>query len=195
MIAVVASNNKNKVVEIKSFLSDIFEDVKSLKEMNIDIEIEENGSTFFENALIKAKAIAQITNMPAIADDSGLCVDILNGAPGVFSARYAGEPCNDENNNQKLLKVLEEKKALTKEDRNAHFTSCVVLYYPDGTYYFGEGKVDGTILFKYQGNGGFGYDPLFYSYELNKTFAEITLDEKNTVSHRARALTDLISKL
>lgn len=195
MIAVVASNNKNKVVEIKSFLSDIFEDVKSLKEMNIDIEIEENGSTFFENALIKAKAIAQITNMPAIADDSGLCVDILNGDPGVFSARYAGEPCNDENNNQKLLKVLEEKKALTKEDRNAHFTSCVVLYYPDGTYYFGEGKVDGTILFKYQGNGGFGYDPLFYSYELNKTFAEITLDEKNTVSHRARALTDLISKL
>ena len=195
MIAVVASNNKNKIVEIKTFLKDVFEDIKSLKDMNINIDIEETGTTFFENALIKAKTISQITNMPAIADDSGPCVDILDGAPGVYSARFAGEPCNDYNNNQKLLKILEEKHAITKEERAAHFTSCIVLYYPDGKYFVGQGSVDGTILFKYQGNGGFGYDPLFYCYELNKTFAEITLDEKNTVSHRARALLDLLKKL
>ena len=195
MIAVVASNNAHKVIEIKSFLKDYFDDIKSLKDMGINIEIEENGKTFLENSLIKARTISKITNLPVIADDSGLCVDGLNGEPGVYSARYAGEPCNDENNNDKLLAVLKEKNLLSEKERNAHFISVVVLVYPDGSYKYGEGRVEGTILHERRGNGGFGYDPLFYSYELKKTFAEINLDEKNTVSHRARALEDLLKKL
>ena len=143
----------------------------------------------------KAIEIYEIAKEPVIADDSGLCVDGLNGEPGVYSARYAGEPCNDENNNDKLLAVLKEKNLLSEKERNAHFISVVVLVYPDGSYKYGEGRVEGTILHERRGNGGFGYDPLFYSYELKKTFAEINLDEKNTVSHRARALEDLLKKL
>ena len=195
MIAVVASNNAHKIVEIKSYLKGHFDDIKSLKDMGINIEIEENGNSFLENSLIKARAISNLTHLPAIADDSGLCVDSLNGEPGIYSARYAGEPCNDENNNDKLLKVLSEKGLNDEKQRTAHYTSVVVLVYPDGSYKYGEGKVEGTILHERKGNGGFGYDPLFYCYELKKTFAEITLEEKNTVSHRARALDDLLKKL
>lgn len=195
MILVVASNNAHKVEEIKSYLKDYFEDIKSLKEMGISIDIEETGTTFLENSLIKARAITSLTGFASIADDSGLCVDKLNGEPGVYSARYAGEPCNDDNNNNKLLKVLKEKGLEKDEDRKAHFTSVVVLNYPDGTYKVGEGKVEGVILHERRGNGGFGYDPLFLSTELNKTFAEINLSEKNTVSHRARALENLLKQL
>jgi len=189
MDLIIASNNKHKVSEIKEILKGKFKNIYSLDEKGIDIEIEENGETFYDNALIKAKAIYDITGMPVIADDSGLSVDSLGGDPGVYSARYAGYPCNDINNNEKLLGNLVDK------DRTAHFISEVVLYISPGRIISGKGTVDGEILFEGRGTGGFGYDPLFYCPEIGKTFAEATSYEKNSVSHRARALNDLIKKL
>ena len=195
MDAIVATNNKNKLKEIKAYLQGHFDSIKSLKEVGIDIDIEETGTTFLENSIIKAKTISKMTNAVAIADDSGLCVDALNGAPGVYSARFAGEPCDDLKNNEKLLATLEQKGVISYKDRTAHYTSVIVIYYPDDHYISGEGKVEGHILDHYEGDGGFGYDPLFFCDELNKTFAQVTLEEKNTVSHRARALDDVLKKL
>ena len=195
MDAIVATNNMHKLAEIRLYLKDHFDNILSLKDANINIDIEETGTTFLENSLIKAKTISKMTNMVAIADDSGLCVDALNGDPGVYSARFAGEPCNDKNNNEKLLRELEKVNALSNDERCAHYTSVVVIYYPDDRYIFGEGKVDGHILKEYVGNGGFGYDPLFFCDELQKTFAQITMEEKNSVSHRARALEDVLKKI
>lgn len=183
---IIASNNKNKIREIKAIFTGIFENVYSLADKGIDIEIEETGSTFIENATIKAKTISDMTGMVTLADDSGLEVLALNGEPGVYSARYAGEPCDDEANNTKLLDVM---KDIT--DRRAKFTSAVVLYFPDGKVLSATGSTDGTILYKGEGNGGFGYDPLFMSSELCKTFGIATAEEKNQISHRARALENL----
>ncbi len=196
MKAVLASNNKHKLVEIKTMLSGKFDDILTLKDLNIDIEIEENGSTFEENAYIKASTIAKMTNMCAIADDSGICVLALDGEPNIYSARYAGEPCNDKNNNEKLLSKLHalEKNGLPV-DRTAYFQSVVVLCQPDGSYVSGSGRTYGKIIDEYRGANGFGYDPIFLSSELNKTFGEATMEEKNTISHRSRALKDLLSKL
>lgn len=192
MDAIVATNNSHKLIEIREFLSGHFDNIFSLKDKNINIDIEETGKTFYENALIKAKAISELTNLPAIADDSGLCVNALNGEPGVYSARYAGDPCDDHKNNEKLLKELNKINSL---DRSAYFISSIVLYYPNGDIVSGEGRVNGTIINEYRGNGGFGYDPLFLCTELNKTFGETSLQEKNLISHRARALKDLLVKL
>ena len=195
MDAVVATNNMHKLEEIKAYLNGYFSSIKSLKEMGVNIDIEETGTTFLENSLIKATTISQMLNCVAIADDSGLCVDALNGAPGVFSARFSGEICDDKRNNEKLLNILKEKNVVDYEKRGANYTSIVVIYYPDGHYIYGEGKVCGHILDKYVGDGGFGYDPLFYCDEIGKTFAQITLEEKNKVSHRARALEDVLHKI
>ena len=185
---VVASNNKNKIREIKTLLGDKFE-VLSMSEMNIELEIEETGVTFEENAIIKAKAIYDLCSLPIVADDSGLMVDALDGEPGVYSARYAGDPCNDENNNAKLLKNLD-----GVSERNARFVSVVAFY--DGTRTVtASGTVEGTILYEGHGTNGFGYDPLFLATELNKTFGEATDEEKNKISHRARALASLVEKL
>lgn len=192
MELVIASNNKNKIREIKQIVGDKFTRIYSLKELGIEVEIEETGKTFFENSLIKAKAICEMTNMASLADDSGLMVDVLNGEPGVYSARFAGEPCNDYENNQKLLKLLEK---FSYEQKTAKFVSSIVLYMPNGEYIEADGEVHGHILTEYHGNGGFGYDPLFYSDELRKTFGEATREEKNSVSHRARALEALSKKL
>ncbi|MGI6701429.1 MAG: RdgB/HAM1 family non-canonical purine NTP pyrophosphatase [Christensenellales bacterium] len=189
MDLIIASNNKHKVDEIKDLLKHKFDNIYSLSEKGIDIEIDETGSTFYENALIKAKAVYDITSTPVIADDSGLMVDALNGAPGVMSARYAGYPCNDFNNNRKLLNALEGK------PRGAKFVSEVVLYYSPDNIVTGRGEVMGEILYEERGEGGFGYDPLFYCYELKKTFAQADFREKNSVSHRARAVMALIDKL
>ncbi len=186
----LATNNAHKLVEIKAILGDIFDDMLTLKELGIDVDIEETGSTLDENALIKARAICEMTGLPALADDTGLMVDALGGAPGVYSARYAGEEHDDKKNRAKLLKEMSE-----ANDRSAHFGTCVALCYPDGSYILGHGRVDGTILSEERGSNGFGYDSLFFSTELGKTFAEATTEEKNTVSHRARALHDLVSKL
>lgn len=196
MKAVLASNNKHKLVEIKTMLSGKFDDILTLKDLGIEIEIEENGKTFEENAYIKASTVAKMTNMCAIADDSGICVNSLGGEPNIYSARYAGEPCNDKNNNAKLLSKLHALETDGKKvDRTAYFQSAVVLCYPDGSYICGTGRTYGKIIDEYRGDNGFGYDPYFLSDELNKTFGEATMEEKNTISHRSRALKDLLAKL
>ena len=181
MKADLASNNKHKLIEIKAMLSGKFEDILTLKDLGIEIDIEENGTTFEENAYIKASTIAKMTGMPAIGDDSGICVLALNGEPNIYSARYAGEPCNDRNNNEKLLSKLHALESDGKKvDRTAYFQSVVVLCYPDGSYVSGSGRTYGKIIDDYRGSNGFGYDPLFLSDELGKTFGEAVMEEKNT---------------
>ncbi len=183
MKAVLASNNKHKLIEIKAMLSDKFDDILTLKDLGIEIEIEENGKTFEQG-------------LPAIGDDSGICVQALHGEPNIYSARYAGEPCNDRNNNEKLLSKLHALETDgNKVDRTAYFQSVVVLCYPDGSYVSGSGRTYGKIIDEYRGVNGFGYDPIFLSDELGKTFGEAVMEEKNTISHRSRALKDLLSKL
>ena len=186
---IVASNNKGKIKEIKSILSSRYE-IISMSEAGYKGEIEENGASFYENALIKARAVAEALSCDALADDSGLCVDSLNGAPGVFSARFSGVHGDDKANRIKLLEMLK-----GKENRNAEFKSSVVLCKKNGEIFVGYGETKGCILEKETGENGFGYDSLFYSYDLNKSFGEASNEEKNSVSHRYRALCDLLSKL
>jgi XTP/dITP diphosphohydrolase len=188
MDLLLATNNAHKAKEIKSILNGKFDNIYTLKEKNICAEPEETGATFFENALIKAKAISKLTDLPVLSDDSGLSVAFLGGAPGVFSARYAGTDADDAQNNLKLLEELK-----NADDRRACFQCCVVLLFKDGSYVFGEGKTEGEILKERAGSNGFGYDPYFFSYDLKKSFAEATESEKNSVSHRCRALSDLLS--
>lgn len=178
---IVASSNKGKIKEIRELIGDKF-DVISMKDAGIDTDVEENGTTFEENALIKAKAIYNICHEPVISDDSGLIVDALGGEPGVYSARYAGTRHDDAANNAKLLKNLE-----GVSDRKARFCSAVV-YYDGNRTETAKGFVEGKIAYSPRGNNGFGYDPLFISDELGKTFGEATDEEKNAISHRARAL-------
>ena len=197
MIAVLASNNSHKLDEIRALMADKFDKVCSLSDMDIHTDIDETGTTFEENAFIKAQTIFDMLGgrYAVIADDSGLCVEALGGAPGVYSARYAGEPCDDGKNNRLLLKNLHERESLFPKNRRAYFASVVAAVLPDGRKLSGEGRVYGEVLDEYRGNGGFGYDPLFYCEELGKTFAEASMAEKNTVSHRARALSALKEKL
>lgn len=197
MIAVLASNNAHKLTEIRALLADKFEKVCSLADVGIHTDIDETGVTFEENAFIKAQTIFDMLDgkYAVLADDSGLCVEALGGAPGVYSARYAGSPCNDAKNNALLLKNLHELEKTAPKNRNAYFASVVAAVLPGGKRISGEGRVKGIILDEYRGNGGFGYDPLFYCTELGKTFAEAEMQEKNTVSHRARALAALREKL
>ena len=185
MKVIVASGNAHKLEEIAQILTDF--ELVSMREI-FDGDIEENGATFRENALIKAKFIAEKFSLPALADDSGLCVDALGGAPGVYSARYSGG--GDRENRALLLKNLENAKV-----RTARFKSAVCLCFPDGKVLFGEGACEGEILFEDTGNGGFGYDPIFYSYDLKKSFGLATPEEKNSVSHRSKALHDLKGKI
>ncbi len=183
MIFAIATNNKKKLAEIKRILDEFSYSYKSLADLNIDIEIEETGTTFEENAYIKASTIAKLTNMPAIADDSGLWVDILNGAPGVYSARYAGENATDKENNDLLLKNLE---GIELENRTAKFISAVCLALPNGDFKICKGECMGYIGYKEIGEGGFGYDPLFMAGK--RSFAEFSPKEKDEVSHRGKAL-------
>lgn len=193
---VLASNNAHKLAEIREILADRFEHIYSLKEMGISVEIEETGSTFAENALIKARRIRELLpDCAVVADDSGLCVPCLGGAPGVYSARYAGEPCDDNANNALLLRNLREREKTHPRDRRAYFVSNVALIDAGGKETVGEGRVEGEIIDEYRGDGGFGYDPIFLCSALNKTFAQASSVEKNSVSHRARALSDLKRKL
>ncbi len=190
MDIVIASNNQGKIREIREILKDKFEHIYSLKELGIVADPEENADTFYGNALIKAREICKIANIPALADDSGLCVSALNGGPGVYSARYSGEDATDAKNNAKLLEVLKD-----VQDRSAKFVSSVVICYPDGSVVSGVGETHGEILRAPQGQNGFGYDCLFFSNDLKKSFGEAGEDEKNSVSHRFRALCDLLTKL
>lgn len=179
----IATNNQHKLQEIRAILGDSFEELLSLKDLGIDVDVEETGTTLEENALIKARAILALSGIATLADDTGLMVDALNGAPGVYSARYAGEEHNDAKNRALLLKNLDGVK-----DRSAHFATVIALCYPDGKTLTASGRVNGEILLSERGTEGFGYDSLFFSTELGETFAEATQAEKNSVSHRGRAL-------
>ncbi len=186
-VLVFASGNKHKIKQIQTMLPDY--DVKGYKEMGIDFEIDENGNSFYENALIKAKTVSEALGVIALADDSGVCVEALNGAPGIYSARYAGDG-NDEHNNDLLLNNLE-----GKENRKAKYVCALVAYYPNGKIVSAEGECHGEITLERRGTNGFGYDPIFFSYELGKTFGEAPDEERNKVSHRYKALIQLKNKL
>ena len=189
-LLVLASNNFGKLKEFKQMLGDRY-DVRSMREMGVETEVEETGETFGENALIKAKALMGICNCATLADDSGLCVDQLGGRPGVHSARYCGVHGDDEANNQLLLKELSDKPAPHK----AHYGAALALCRPGREPVIVYGRCDGEIIGEYRGEGGFGYDPLFLSDDLGVTFAEADPQAKNGVSHRARAIQKLIAAL
>lgn len=186
---VSATNNSHKVKEFIEILGSRF-NIVSLSDIGVKIDVVEDADTFYGNALKKAKTVSEATGMVALADDSGLMVEALDGAPGVYSARYGGEDGNSELNRKKLLKEM-----CGIKDRRAAFYTSIVLYYPDGKIITAEGRTEGEILTSEVGNNGFGYDSLFYSYDLKKSFGEATADEKNSVSHRGRALTALLAKL
>ncbi len=188
MRIVAATNNQGKVKEIKAILGDLGFEVVSQGELGLDLDVDETGTTFEENALLKAQAAATAFGMCALADDSGLCVDALDGAPGVYSARYAGEGATDAMLIEKLLKVM---KDVPKEKRAAQFVSAVAFVTPDGEKFTARGSAEGFITEAPSGNGGFGYDPVFFSTELQKTYADMSDEEKNRVSHRYRALMEL----
>ena len=190
MKLIIASNNKHKIYEIKKILGDKFDEILSLSEANIDHDTVEDGVTFMENALKKAREIAEISGCPTLADDSGICCDALGGAPGVYSARFAGTHGDDENNNRHLLAMLED-----KEDKSAHYTCAMALCYPDGKEITAEGYMYGSITKDRRGERGFGYDPLFVPVGESRTVAEMSDEEKNAISHRGRALALLLEKL
>ncbi len=190
MELIIASNNKHKVEEIKEILSDEFDKIISLREAGIIHETIEDGKTFAQNAIKKATEICALSGMPALADDSGLCVSSLGGAPGVYSARYSGDAANDKSNNALLLKNL-----ASEDDRSAVFVCVVAIAYPDGKVVTAEGRVEGEITVEARGECGFGYDPLFLVNGTDKTYAEMTDSEKNAISHRGRALENLLKKL
>ncbi len=191
----VATKNAHKVKELSRLINIDGIEFVSLSELGFDGEIEENGTSFEENALIKASFVCEKYNIPAISDDSGLCVDALDGAPGIYSARYAstdGENSSDEAN---IKKLLENMKSVNEDKRTARFVCAMALCIPDGTQLTLTGKCEGKILHEVTGNGGFGYDPVFYSFDINKTFGEASDEEKNLVSHRANACALLSEKL
>jgi len=185
---VVATGNAHKLKEI----AEIFPayEIVSQKQMGFDEDVEETGTTFAENALIKARSACKALNLPVLADDSGICVDALGGQPGIFSARYGGVHGDDKKNRALLLQNM-----CCEKNRKAHFTCAVALVYPDGREIVVEGKTHGEILLEEHGTGGFGYDPIFFSTDLQKSFGVATAEEKNAVSHRFRALQALLAKL
>jgi XTP/dITP diphosphohydrolase len=185
---ILASNNKHKISEFRSIFSDF--EILSLSDIGFFEDIDENGTTFVENSLIKARAVSSFLKKNGIvanviADDSGLCVDALNGEPGIYSARYS-ESHNDKSNREKLLENLK-----NETNRNAHFNCTLVELFPNGKYLVAEGKTYGLITTEEIGDTSFGYDCLFFSTDLNKTFGEATSEEKNSVSHRGRAIEKL----
>ncbi len=191
---VIATNNEHKVEEIQTALSFEGWEFKSLSSAGIKSDPEETGSTFIDNARIKAQAAFKLSACSVLADDSGLIVDALNGAPGVYSSRYSGVDGDDAANNEKLLREL---KAVSADNRTARFASVLVFIDEDGSETVAEGFVEGKIGFQLKGSNGFGYDPLFLPdlYGGEKTMAELTQAEKNAISHRGNALRELKTKL
>lgn len=187
---VFASHNIGKIKEIKELLEPLGIKVKSALDMNLP-DVEETGATFAENSLLKSQTIAKITGVPCLADDSGLCVDALNGAPGVYSARYA--PNRDFDKGMEML--LAEMAKSPDKSRSAHFSCVISLAWPDGKIETFEGRVEGKIAFEKQGNGGFGYDPLFVPDGFACSFAQMSKEEKNKISHRGRAVEKLTAYL
>lgn len=183
---VFASHNEGKIKEIKKLLAPYGIKVKSALDMNLP-DVEETGKTFEENSLLKSRTIAKLVNMPCLADDSGLCVDALNGAPGVYSARYAPNRDFDKG----MEKLLAEMEKSPNKSRNAHFSCVISLAWPDGQYKVFAGQVAGKIAFLKMGAGGFGYDPLFVPEGFTSSFAQMSQEEKNKISHRGRAVEKL----
>lgn len=180
---IVATGNEGKLKEIREILNDT--EVLGLHDLKLDIEIVEDGDSFTANAQKKAETIMQLLHLPVLADDSGLEVEALGGRPGVYSARFAGEQANDADNIQKLLYELRD---VPNEQRGARLVCVMCLVMPDGSIHTTRGEVNGTILREIRGANGFGYDPVFYVKEYDKTFAELSSDEKNAISHRGKAL-------
>lgn len=188
---IIATNNAKKLKELERILKPLGINAVSAKEAGIVLDdVEETGTTFAENAFIKANSAFQKTGMPAVADDSGLCVDALNGRPGVYTARYGGENATDE---EKYMKLLDEMKDIADNNRTAHFTSAICCILPDGTKIEVEGICEGKIAFNPYGDGGFGYDPVFMFGD--KSYAQLIAEEKDAVSHRGQALRKLQSEL
>ncbi len=186
MKIIAATHNKGKIREFRQILETLGFDVVSEKDAGINIEPEETGQTFGENALIKATAVYDLCDCAVMADDSGLCVEALDGRPGVYSARYAGEGASDADRIEKLLSEMQD-----KENRNAKFVCAIALILPNGEQIVTVGETYGKIAYKPSGEGGFGYDPIFISDKLGKSFAEADGEEKNSVSHRGAALQKL----
>ena len=190
MKLIIASNNAHKLQEIKQILGAEFDEILSMREAGIEHETVEDGSTFMENAEKKAREIAEISGCCSLADDSGLCVDALDGAPGIYSARFSGTHGDDAANNRLLLEKL-----AGRTDRGAHYSCAMCLARPDGSTVEAEGYLYGVIAQTPSGDNGFGYDPLFYIPERGCTAAQLSSEEKNAISHRGNALHALLEKL
>ena len=182
MKLVLASKNQKKLTEMEEILSHLGVEVCLQSEVGVDVDVEETGTTFEENSLLKAKAVMEASGLPAIADDSGLCVDALGGAPGVYSARYGGPGLDDVGRYRLLLENMK------GQPRAARFVSVITCCFPNGDVLTARGECPGTIAFAPMGEGGFGYDPVFFVPGLKKTFAQLTPEEKNAISHRGKAL-------
>ena len=187
---VLATHNPGKLKEMGAILARFGVEVVSPKDLGLTVDVEETGTTFAENAMLKAKAICAAAQLPAIADDSGLCVDALNGGPGVYSARYGGEGLDDRGRYMLLLNNMR-----GQTTRAAHFACAIACAFPNGDTLTAEGRCDGTIAFAPMGEGGFGYDPVFFVPEKAKTFGQLTAEEKSAISHRGRALESFVEKL
>lgn len=190
MKMVLASQNAHKLVEMGHILGEYGVELVLQSQLGLHIDVEETGTTFEENSLLKARAVMEASGMPAIADDSGLCVDALNGAPGVYSARYGGEGLDDTGRYRLLLENLR-----GQMDRRGKFVSVVTACFPNGDVLTARGECPGAIAYAPQGDNGFGYDPVFFVPELRKTFAQLTEEEKNRISHRGNALKEFKMKL
>ncbi len=188
---IISSNNSHKIREIKEILGYHFEVLPKSSISNAP-EVEETGHSFLENARLKAMSLSHCTPEWVLADDSGIEVDALKGDPGIYSARFAGPNATDEDNNQKLLELLEH---TSHEKRTARYQCAMVIAHQGHELAHGIGSCEGIILSEYRGQGGFGYDPLFWDESLQKTFAQLTPEEKNQISHRRRALNNLLGKL
>ena len=187
---VLATHNPGKLREMADILSKFGIQVVSPADVGITVDVEETGTTFAENAMLKAKAICEAAGLPAIADDSGLCVDALNGGPGVYSARYGGEELDDRGRYMLLLNSMR-----GQTTRAAHFACAIACAFPNGDTLTAEGRCDGAIAFAPMGEGGFGYDPVFLVPEKGKTFGQLTAEEKSEISHRGKALEAFRGKL
>lgn len=188
MKLIIASSNKNKITEIKQILQPYFKEIISQQQAGITAQIEENGSTFMENAIIKARGICALAGETALADDSGLQVDALGGKPGIYSARYSGG--GDLQNNILLLNNMKNIK-----ERKCRFICAVAVCFVNGNIITAQGVCEGELLYDFDGDGGFGYDSIFYSFELKKSFGKATPQQKNSVSHRYKALKEIAKKM
>ena len=189
---IFATGNEEKMREIREILALLPVEVLSMKEAGIQADIIEDGKTFEENAVIKAKAIAQLSEEIVLADDSGLEIDYLNGEPGIYSARYMGEDTSYRIKNENLIQRLE---GVPDEERTARFVCAIAAAFPDGTVLTTEGTVEGRIGYEEKGENGFGYDPIFYLPEYGCTTAQLTEEKKNEISHRGKALRKMVEKL